>query len=284
MLWIGNNRREALKRSDEQRLKRSIAYMESHNTSVDEWPSKNEGDIWKLETRSNLTFSNEGNLVQYRPSNAVWDAMCNTDNIFFSADINKRILVIIAIGTVTGGCAELLIKRKDDGHLDLNEEKSLFTQLSDLLSVFTPLVALFLGFYVSFMVQRHVSQWGDMAGGNLWGGSVNYNMQLAAILPQEKFELVRKTACRWTLSIWEDTHDCCNLSLEEYNGGKGLRRLEARRLLSKDEVDFLLTPNLAGADNTYAQVMTAATSEGHPVPLTAEKTAKSMMKSLPPYP
>ena len=30
--------------------------------------------------------------------------------------------------------------------------------------------------------------------------------------------------------------------------------------------------------------MTAATSDADPVPLTAEKTAKSMMKSLPPYP
>ena len=40
----------------------------------------------------------------------------------------------------------------------------------------------------------------------------------------------------------------------------------------------------AEADETSEQVMTAETSDADPLPLRPEKTAKSMMISLPPYP
>jgi hypothetical protein len=247
LFFVGKQRRAILEVQDKGRHQRVLAHASARKTNTYAelkekgilWPSEIEGDIYNMSRSSTETVSSEGALVSYQTSKFSWmNALLCVDSIFFDPDLNKRVLTNVVIG-LTLGIIVIFAMKKDctegpkcvghyDQEWDLVEVGHIIKECSAMLNILAPMLALFLGFFISFMVTRHVTQWGDMAMGNLWGGSVNWNMHLAALLPGPEHELLRKTVCRWTLSVWEDTHDCCALSAEDYLSGTGLRVLEDR--------------------------------------------------------
>jgi hypothetical protein len=119
----------------------------------------------------------------------------------------------------------------------------LFQQLKEVAGVLQPALALFLSFYVSFMISRNQSY--REFTGSLKGGMVSYNLILAAQVPQAKHELLRKTSLRWSLCIWEDVFDKLRLSPDDYVKGQGVDELVSRGLLLREEASFLLE-NMTG--------------------------------------
>lgn len=272
-MQIGKRRREFLKARNEERVEKLIAHAESRRTRTTSeckekgimWPSEIEGDIVSCIRSDQDTYSSEGILLSYDSRKfSLFRAIHCVDNVFFDTSLNNRVLIHIGIGMISA-LLELLFLKRASGDMksvewDLDEINHMQKEASSVLNITNWSLGMFLGLFVSFMVSRHTNQWGNMAMGSLWAGCVNWNMYIAGLMPEEDHELFKKTICRWTLCVWEDTFDCCSLSAEDYLEGKGLELLKRRGLLLEDEVSFLLSKKtsdnrLAGAENTYAQLI-----------------------------
>ena len=90
---------------------------------------------------------------------------------------------------------------EDEFKADVEEIAHVFKELKNVSYIFTPMLALFLGFYMSFAVSRN-SEWLNDAIGGVWVGAVNLNMVLATHLRGEEYDLIKKGVLRWTLCSW----------------------------------------------------------------------------------
>ena len=118
------------------------------------WPSQYEGDVWKLEKGESCgeNFSNEGNLISYGRRISTWTGnLTCRDNVFFSEDLNTRILVNVLLGVTVALIAQYYF-RLENGEWDKREIDHISKEVYLLLSILQPVLALFLGFYIAFMV------------------------------------------------------------------------------------------------------------------------------------
>lgn len=247
MLKSGMTRRKLLQELDEKRAERvrekAKQFVQDKSTPK-MWPSEYNGDLKGTVNHPYANISDEGTMIQYDPSKittltAVWQ---DADGIFFSYNLCVRIITNVTIGI--GASVLMLLAFSDvaDGGGDGKQEKweldHLFKQLKTVSGVLQPALALFLSFYVSYMIARNKDYNSD-AGGTVKGSIVHFNLLLASELPQAKHELLRKTALRWALCVWEDMFDMLRLSGDDYSQGKGLDELVNRGLLVEEEASYL---------------------------------------------
>jgi hypothetical protein len=242
LMWLGHTRRNQLRRLDEERQQRVLDYAQdnvSKKVTWTKWPSEYEGDIFKLDKTNFEATSDEGVILRYDRSKitSLIANIMGRDNVFFSVQVNLRVLSTIVLGVCTALLSQYFLVRcgrnectEDEFKADVEEIAHVFKELKNVSYIFTPMLALFLGFYMSFAVSRN-SEWLNDAIGGVWVGAVNLNMVLATHLRGEEYDLIKKGVLRWTLCIWEDTFDATNMSLEDYDGGVGLEMLKRRGLL-----------------------------------------------------
>ena len=176
LMWLGNTRRNELRRLDEERQQRVLDYAQDHvskKVTWTKWPSEYEGDIFKLEKTEFETTSDEGLILRYdhsRITSLIANIMCR-DNVFFSVHVNLRVLWTIALGVATALVSQYVLVRcgkndctDDDFKEEVEQISNVFKELKNVSSIFTPMLALFLGFYMSFAVSRNQSGTDDTGG------------------------------------------------------------------------------------------------------------------------
>jgi hypothetical protein len=257
---VGVSRRASLAKLDKERGKRvkefAKPFVKSQSTGT-MWPSEYNGPIKGTIEHPFMGISDEGTLLHYSASQVttIYGTFADKDGVFFSYNLNLRLITNIFIGIGTAVISQLVFahvaeSKETEGKAEVWEVDHVFEQLGSINSVLEPALALFLSFYVSFMIGRN-REYGVCAIGGLWAGLVNYNIVLAAELPEAKYDRLRQTALRYTMAIWEDVFDSIRMSGDEYCEGKGMDQLEERGLLLPDECAHV--KKACGGRSTHAQ-------------------------------
>ena len=106
LMWLGNTRRNELRRLDEERQQRVLDYAQDHvskKVTWTKWPSEYEGDIFKLDKTNFEATSDEGVILRYDRSKitSLIANIMGRDNVFFSVQVNLRVLSTIVLGVCT---------------------------------------------------------------------------------------------------------------------------------------------------------------------------------------
>jgi hypothetical protein len=188
-----------------------------------------------------LGWSDEGTILSYSSAKVttIYGTFADKDGVFFSYNLNLRLITNVGIGITVAVVSQLLWndvadQKANEGKQEKWEMDHIFKQLETISGVLEPALALFLSFYISYMIGRN-REYGIDAIGGLWAGIVNYNIILASELPEAKYNRLKQTALRYSLAIWEDSFDSVRMDGDEFCAGKGIDALEERGLLLPDE-------------------------------------------------
>jgi hypothetical protein len=241
---LGINRRAFLEKKDKERAKRvtdfAKPFVEKSATGT-MWASDYNGPIKQTWDTPYLAFSDEGTILTYSSSKVttISGTFADKDGVFFSYNLNLRLITNIAIGITAAVVTQLLWNQvaksgTEESDAEKWEMDHIFKQLEAISGVLEPALALFLSFYISYMIGRN-REYGVDAVGGLWAGIVNYNIILASELPEAKYERIRQTALRYSMAIWEDVFDSIRMDGDEFCAGKGIDVLQKKGLLLPDE-------------------------------------------------
>jgi hypothetical protein len=260
----GVSRRNRLAKLDQKRAEKVRKFAKPFVTSQstgDMWASEFNGPLKGTLEHDFLNFSDEGTLCSYSSSRVttLWGTFVDRDGVFFSYNLNLRLITQVTIGFGVAFFSELLWNDvadmdKAEGKQEKWEMDHIFEQLAAVSGVLEPALALFLSFYVGYMISRN-GEFGSSAVGGFWAGIVNFNITLAAELPQPKFDRLKKTALRYSLAIWEDTFDSIRMDGDDFCAGKGIAELQERGLLLPDEAAHI--KKACGGKTTHAQPLVA---------------------------
>jgi hypothetical protein len=266
LFTLGVVRRATLEKMDDERGKRvrkfARPYVKAGKTG-DLWPSEYNGALkGQVPSHDFLNISDEGCMCSYSATRVttLFGTFADRDGVFFSYNLNIRLMTQVAIGMTVAIVSQIIwndvaeATKNAEGKQEKWEMDHIFEQLESVSGVLAPALSLFLSFYVSYMISRG-GEYASSAVGGMWAAIVNFNIILAAELPDPKHDRLRKTACRYSLAIWEDMFDSIRMDGDDYGKGYSIDELEDRGLLLGDEATHI--KNAVGGRSTHAQPLCA---------------------------